>query len=86
MDCRTKSAHKFTTRLGFKQYDVILTKEQSVLTKIMSSFKGENMQTQHNVLNTRIDLYFHGYKLSIEIDENGHGGRNINYKIKRLKF
>ena len=46
MDCRTTMAHKFTTRLGFKQYDVIFTKEQSVLTKIMSSFEEENMQTQ----------------------------------------
>ena len=26
MDCRTTSAHKFRTRLGFKQYDVILQK------------------------------------------------------------
>ena len=43
MDCRITSAHKFRTRLGFKQYDVILTKEQSVL--IISSFEGENMQT-----------------------------------------
>ena len=34
MDCRTTSAHKFKIRLGFKQYNVILTKEQSVLTKI----------------------------------------------------
>ena len=24
MDCRTTSAHKFRTRLGFKQYDVNL--------------------------------------------------------------
>ena len=46
MDCRTTSEHKFRTRLGFKKYDVILTKKQSVLTKIMSSFEGENMQTQ----------------------------------------
>ena len=46
MDCRTTMAHKFRTRLGFKQYDVIFTKEQSVLTKIMSSFEEENMQTQ----------------------------------------
>ena len=45
MDCRTTSAHNFRTRLGFKQYDVILIKEQSVLTRIMSSFEGENMQT-----------------------------------------
>ena len=28
MDCRTTSAHKFRTRLAFKQYHVILTKEQ----------------------------------------------------------
>ena len=28
IDCRTTSAKKFKTRLGFKQYDVILTKRQ----------------------------------------------------------
>ena len=58
MHCRT-TAHKFRTTLGFKQYDVILTKEQSVLTKMMSSFEGENMQTQYTVLSYRMDLYFH---------------------------
>ena len=71
LDCRTTSAQKFKTRLGFKQYDVILTKEESVLTKIISSFKGENLQTQYNVLRYRIYLYFHDYKLAIEIDKNG---------------
>ena len=55
MDCRTTSTYKFRTRLGFKQYDVILTKQQSVLTKIISLFEGENMQTQYNFLNYRID-------------------------------
>ena len=45
MDCRAAPAHKFRARLGFKQYDVILAERQSALTKIMSSFKGENMQT-----------------------------------------
>ena len=50
MDCRKTSAHEFRTKLGFKQYDIILTKEQSVLTRrIMSSFEGENMQTQYDV-------------------------------------
>ena len=62
MDCRTTSAYKLRSRLGFKQYDVILTKEQSVLTKIMSSFERENMQTQYNVSGYRIDLYFHDYR------------------------
>ena len=46
MDCRTTSAHKFRARLGFKQYDVVLTKGQSALIKIISSFEGENIQTQ----------------------------------------
>ena len=72
MDCRTTAAHKFGTRLGSKQYDVILTKEQSLLTKTKSSFEEENMQTQYSVLGYMIDLYFHDYNFSIEIDENGH--------------
>ena len=37
------------------------------------------------VLSYRIDLYFHGYKLTIEIDENGHSDRNINQETKRQK-
>ena len=45
MDSRTMSAHEFRTRLRFKQCDVILTKEPSLLTKIMSSFVAENLQT-----------------------------------------
>ena len=43
------------------------------------------MQTQYNVLGYRIDLYFHYYKLAIEIDENGHSHRDINYEINRQK-
>ena len=61
MDCRTKAVHKYRIRLGFKQYNVILTKEQSLLTKIMTSFGGENMQTRY-VLGYKIDLHFHEYK------------------------
>ena len=45
MDCKTTSTHKFRRRLEFKQYDLILKKEQPVLIKIMGSFERENMQT-----------------------------------------
>ena len=83
--CRTTLAHKFRTKLGFKEYDVSLRKEQPVLTKIKSSFEGENMQTQYNVLNYRIDLYFHVCKVAIKIDENGHSDRNIDNETKRQK-
>ena len=39
------------------------------------------MQTY--VLSYRIELYFQDYKLAIEIDQNGHSIRNIDFKIKR---
>ena len=81
MDSITTPAHKYRTKLGFKQYGVTLTKEQSVLTKIKSWFEVENTQTQYSLLDYRIDLYFHDYKLAIEIDghnENGHNDRNIS--------
>ena len=77
MDCETTVTNKFRKRLGFKQYDVILTKEKSVITKIMSSFEGENMQTQYKILSYKIDLYLDEYKLAIEIDENEQSNRNI---------
>ena len=77
MDCRTTPSHRFRTRLGFKQYYVILTKEQSMLTRIMNSFEEENMQTQSNVLANKIDSYFHDYKLAIEINKNGDSDRSI---------
>ena len=48
--CRTIATHKFRTRLSFRQYDVTLTKQQSVLTKINCSLKAENMQTKHNMV------------------------------------
>ena len=41
------------------------------------------MQTQYNVLSYRIILFFHDYKLAIEIDEYGHSDRDNNYEIKR---
>ena len=43
------------------------------------------MQTQYSVLGYRIDLYFHDYKLAIEVDKKGHEDRNIGQEIKRQK-
>ena len=37
------------------------------------------------MLGYRIDLYFHEYILVIEIDENGHSDRNMDYEIKKQK-
>ena len=49
------------------------------------AFKGEHMQTQYIIIGYRIDLYFHKHKLAIEVDELGHGDRNIDNEIERQK-
>ena len=43
------------------------------------------MQIQYSFLDYRIDLYFHDYRLAIEVDEKGHKGRNTNDEIQRQK-
>ena len=83
MDWRTPKSYKFEKKLGFNLHDGINTKEQTVLNSIKDAFEEENIQTQHSVLGYRIDLYFHKYKLAIEVDELGHNDRSIDYEIQR---
>ena len=51
----------------------------------MDAFEGESMQTQCSVIGYRINLYFHDYKLAIEVDEKGHKHRNIDHERKIQK-
>ena len=81
----TPEAIEFKTRLGFNAHDLIMTKEQSILTKIMKVFASEEILLQHYVLSYKSNLYFRKETLAIEIDEKGHNDRNINYEIKRQK-
>ena len=85
MDFRTDESCNLKRNLGFKQHDVINTKEQTVLESIKNAFEGEDMQTQYSVLGYRIDLYFHKYRLAIEVDELGHVDRNLSNEIERQK-
>ena len=64
---------------------MINTKEQTIINSIKDTFEGENMRTQYIVLGCRIDLYFHEYKLAIEVDELGYTNRNTNNEIERQK-
>ena len=66
-------------------HDVINTKKQTVLNSVKDAFEGEDRQSQYSILGYRIDHYFHEYKLPIEVDELGHGDRNLNNEIERQK-
>ena len=82
---QNNNSPKFRARVRLNQYDVILTKEKSVLRKIIASL-GENMQTEYIVLAYRINLYFQDYKGGREIEENVHDNINIDYEIKRQSY
>ena len=83
MNCRTDESCNLKKNLEFTSHNVINTKGQPVIHSKKDAFEGEDMQTQYTVLNYRIDLYFHKYKLTIEVDELGHNDRNIDYETQR---
>ena len=57
--------------------NIMITKEQSVITKIMKVFCGkEKILLQHSVSSKINNLYFPEHKLAIEIDEKGHKDRD----------
>ena len=83
MACRSPKAIEFRSRLGFNQYDITLKKESSILKSKMEHYEGEDMETQYKVLNYRTDLYFHDYKLAVEVDERGHKDRNGDHEKQK---
>ena len=85
MNCRTDESCNLERNLGFTVHDVINTKEKTVINSIKDAFEREDMQTQFCVLSYRINLYFHKYKLAIEVDELGHADRNVNNEIERQR-
>ena len=95
-NCRgVKKSNKYKTNrknfrilLGFKENDIFITKEASVLNKIMKVFSMEKILLQYDVLGYQIDAYFPEHKLAIEIDEKDHTDRDIDkerYRETRIK-
>ena len=85
MGTRTKAPVKIRAKLGINQHDPILTKEQSIGSKIMKVLPGEEIIKQYFILNERIDFYLPKPKLAIEVDELGHLDRDEEDETKRQK-
>ena len=71
--------HKFRTRLGYKQYYMILTKEQSILTKVMSSFEEKKIQIQYSVLGLIDWLIFSWLQPDLKTNESHHSNIDIRF-------
>ena len=57
--------------------------EKTTLKSLRDTFDGENIQTYYKVLGYEIGLYFHDYKLAVEIDEKDLQDRDISHEIER---
>ena len=71
---KTPKINALRRGLNFDVIDVFNTKKQSITEKIKEIPEGEDVQTEYKVpgLDYRIDIYFHEYKLAVEVDEYGH--------------
>ena len=77
MCCRvlTPKAVEFRSELGFKGHDIVLSKEQSVISIIKIIFKWKNTATTQR--------YFPKHKLAIEVDEKEHSDRDQRKKNEK---
>ena len=82
---KEKQRENFRTILGFREYNIMNVTEKTTLDSIKNAFEGENIQTHYRVLGYKIDIYFHDYKLAVEIDEKDHQHRDISREIERQK-
>ena len=80
---KEKQKENFRTILGFKEHDIMKVTEKTALDSIKNAFEGENIQTHYRVLGYEIDIYFHDYKLAVEIDEYNHEDRDISSEVER---
>ena len=81
--CRENQRQNFRLTLGFAEHDLFLTKEQSMLNKLLETFSREEISLQHFVLGYKIDVYFVKYKLTVEIYENNHKQRDNEKELMR---
>lgn len=81
---RTPSSIELANFFNINTYNHKFTPvETSTLKIIQEAFAGENMVTQYQVGNYRIDLYLPARKIAIECDERNHVDRDIEYELNR---
>ena len=80
---KEKQRKHFRAALDLKEHDIIITKEESTISKIMKVFAKEKIKLRHSVLDCYIELYFPEYRLAVEIDGKGHLDRDENKEKER---
>ena len=66
----------FKSKLGIKQYDKVLRKQQSLGLRLKKIFLNEDIIEEYSALNYRANFTFKKHMLVVEIDEKGHKDRD----------
>ena len=66
---KEEQRENFRSLLGFKEHDIMKVIEKTTLESLRDTIEGEIYKLNYKVLGYEIDLYFHDYKLAVEIDE-----------------
>ena len=90
MNCRVSAPKRieFRYEIAYKQHDIVLSKEQSMISNITNLSSNEKLLLQHSVLGYKIDLYFPKHKLAIEVQEKRHTDRDEKkhtHKKRKMK-
>ena len=73
----------FRDKLGVKQHDKVLLKQQSLGLRLKKLFSSEDIIEEYFALHYRTDFTFKKPLLVVEIDEKGHNERSPNYEKER---
>ena len=87
LDIKTAKAGELKIKLGFKQIDPIMTKQQSIGLRIKKTFPNEEVieDFYFKKFEYMIDFYLPKRKLAIEVDERGHKDRKPETEKTRQK-
>ena len=75
----------FNSKIGVKQHDKVLCKQQSLDLRLKKLFRNEDIIEEYSALNYRTDFTFKKQLLIVEIDEKIHAERDPDYEKKRQK-
>ena len=73
----------FKSKLGVKQRDKVLRKQQSLGLRLKKLFPNEDIIEEYFALHYRTDFTFKKHMLVVEIYEKGHVDRDPDYERKR---
>ena len=73
----------FRDKLGVKQHDKVLLKQQTLGLRLKKLFSSEDIIEEYFALHYRTDFTFKKPLLVVEIDEKGHNERPPNYEKER---